>query len=207
MRTWLGRATETVMLVFVLAATAAARVDRVEIFSRADVQDGKPFGRTGAYEKITGRVYFKVNPANIHNRQIVDLDKAKRDALGMVEFSADLYLVKPKDMKNGNGSVLFEVSNRGGKGILRLVNGGNATDPAQEFGDGFLMRQGYTIAWLGWQFDVADQNENLKLYAPIAHALRAAEEHVSPSDDRAKRATYRAEDPAPHGAPQDGFAR
>jgi len=196
MLSWLSRAAWILTLVSLLASSATARVDRVEILSRADVQDGKPFGGIGAYERITGRVYFKVNPANLHNRQIVDLDKAERDSAGEVEFSADLYLLKPKDMKRGNGSVLFEVSNRGGKGILRLVNGGIPTDPAQEFGDGFLMRQGYTIAWLGWQFDVADQNQNLKLYAPIAHAL-LTEEHVSPSDDRAKRAPHQAEDPAP----------
>src|SRR5215831_15184199 len=170
MRIWLVRATEAVLLLSLLAATATARVVRVEILSRADVQDGKPFGRAGAYERITGRVYFRVNPSNIHNRQIVDLAKADHDAANEVEFSADLYLLKPKDMKLGNGSVLFEVSNRGGKGIVRLVNGVNpGSDPSQDLGDGFLMRQGYTVAWLGWQFDVADQNQNLKLYAPVAH--------------------------------------
>jgi Alpha/beta hydrolase domain len=31
------------------------------------------------------------------------------------------------------------------------------------------MREGYTVAWVGWEFDVADHGENLKLYAPIAH--------------------------------------
>ena len=127
-----------------------ARVVRVEITSRADIQEGKPFGNAGAYEKIVGRVYFAVDPANLHNRQIVDLDKAPRNAHGEVEFSADLYLLKPKDMAKGNQAVLFEVSNRGGRGILSLVNGRDG-----EFGDGFLMRQGYTIAWVGWEFDLS----------------------------------------------------
>jgi hypothetical protein len=99
----------------------------------------------------------------------VDLDKAPRNAQGEVEFSADLYLFKPKDMNKGNNAVLFEVSNRGGRGILRLVNGGNSSDANAEIGDGFLLREGYTIAWLGWQFDVADQGQNLRLYAPVAH--------------------------------------
>jgi hypothetical protein len=141
-------------------------VVRVEITSRADIQDGKPFGTTGAYEKITGRVYFAVNPAGPHNRQIVDMDKADRNSQGEVEFSADFYLLRPKDMSKGNDAVLFEVSNRGGKGILRLVNGGG---PSSEFGDGFLMRQGFTVAWLGWQFDLAEQNQNVRLTAPVAH--------------------------------------
>src|SRR6185437_14767052 len=107
----------------ILVSLAQARVVRVEITSRADIQEGKPFGNAGVYEKILGRVYFAVDPANPHNRQIVDLDKAPRNAQGEVEFSADLYLLKPKDMTKGNGSVLFEVSNRGGKGILHIVNG------------------------------------------------------------------------------------
>jgi hypothetical protein len=77
------------------ASAAEAHVTRVEIVSRADVQGGRAFGLAGAYEKIIGRVYFAVDPANIHNRQIVDIDKAPRNAQGEVEFSADLYLYKP----------------------------------------------------------------------------------------------------------------
>lgn len=148
----------------ILVSLAQARVVRVEITSRTDIQEGKPFGNAGAYEKIVGRVYFAVDPLNLHNRQIVDLDKAPRNAHGEVEFSADLYLLKPKDMAKGNQAVLFEVSNRGGRGILALVNGRNG-----EFGDGFLMRQGYTIAWVGWEFDLSSQGERLRLTAPIAY--------------------------------------
>lgn len=160
---------------FALSAVAVdAHVTRVEIVSRSDFQDGKSFGIAGPYEKIVGRVYFSVDPANIHNRQIVDLDKADRNTQGQVEFSADLYILRPKDLSKGNGSVLFEVSNRGGRGIDRLVNGATSADPE---GDGFLMRHGYTIAWVGWEFDVADQGDRLKLYAPIAHDSGGKEIH------------------------------
>src|SRR5882724_10760611 len=141
----------TVLLFFILiSATSPARVVRVKIMSRTDVQEGKPFGNAGPYEKIVGRVYFAVDPANLHNRQIVDLDKAPRNANGEVEFSADLYLLRPKDTNKGNHAVLFEVSNRGGRGILSIVNGRES-----EYGDGFLMREGYTIAWVGWEFDLS----------------------------------------------------
>jgi hypothetical protein len=157
-----------VMFLFSVSG-AGARVRRVEIISRADILDGRAFGLAGPYEKIVGRVYFAVNPDNLHNRLIVDLDKAPRNAQGEVEFSADLYLLKPKDMNKGNNAVLFEVSNRGGKGILHLVNGFNPSSPDGEYGDGFLLREGYTVAWVGWEFDVADHGENLKLYAPVAH--------------------------------------
>ncbi len=197
MRSLLSRTARLLVLHALFAASLHAGVARVEIASRNDIQDGKPFGTAGAYERVIGRVYFKVDPANLHNRQIVDLDKAPRDAKGEVEFSADLYLLKPKDMSQGNGAVLFEVSNRGGRGILRIVNGGNPADPNQEFGDGFLMRQGYTIAWVGWEYDVGDQNQNLRLYAPVARAALTESDHPGPSDDRAKRAPLTAEDPSP----------
>ena len=156
----------------ILVSLAQARVVRVEITSRTEIQEGKPFGNAGAYEKIIGRVYFAVDPANLHNRQIVDLNKAPRNAQGEVEFSADLYLLKPKDMAKRNQAVLFEVSNRGGRGILSLVNGREG-----EFGDGFLMRQGYTIAWVGWEFDLSSQGEHLRLSAPIAHDPGGKEIH------------------------------
>src|SRR6266853_54476 len=159
----------TLALFVSLASSAEAHVTRVEILSRADVQDGRAFGGAGAYERIIGRVYFAVNPKNIHNRQIVDLDKAPRNAQGEVEFSADLYLYKPKDMNKGNGAVLFEVSNRGGRGILRLVDGGSSSEANGEIGDGFLLREGYTIAWLGWQFDLAVEGQKVRLSAPVAH--------------------------------------
>jgi hypothetical protein len=159
------------MAAFVVSLVQA-RVVRVEIASRTDIDNGKPFGPAGAYEKITGRVYFAVDPANVHNQQIVDLDKAPRNAKGEVEFSADLYLLKPKDMAKGNQAVLFEVSNRGGRGILSLVNGREG-----EYGDGFLMRQGYTIAWVGWEFDLSSQGERLRLSAPVAHDADGKEIH------------------------------
>jgi len=156
-------------LIVLLVSTADAHVTRVEIVSREDVQGGRAFGLAGAYEKIVGRVYFAVSPENVHNRQIVDLDKTPRNAQGEVEFSADLHLYKPKDMNKGNGAVLFEVSNRGGRGILRLVDGGTSSDANGEFGDGFLLREGYTIVWLGWQFDLAEDGQKVRLSAPVAH--------------------------------------
>ncbi|MBZ5524081.1 MAG: hypothetical protein LAP21_17740 [Acidobacteriia bacterium] len=164
----------TIVFAALCFSTANARVVRVEVTSRTDIQQGKPFGLAGPYEKITGRVYFAVKPGDPHNRQIVDLEKAARNAQGEVEFSADLYLLCPKDANKGNGSVLFEVSNRGGRGILNIVNGAGG---GNEVGDGFFMNHGYTVAWVGWQYDVADGPQNLKLSAPVAHGEGGAEIH------------------------------
>ncbi|MGC2696441.1 MAG: alpha/beta hydrolase domain-containing protein [Candidatus Angelobacter sp.] len=172
MRSPMLRAAFALLVTCILVSTAEARVVRVEITSRGDIDGGKPFGPAGAYEKITGRVFFAVDPVNLHNRQIVDLDKAPRNAQGEVEFSADLYLSKPKDMAKGNQAVLFEVSNRGGRGIVSLANGRSG-----ELGDGFLMRQGYTVAWVGWECDLSTQGERLRLSAPVAHDPGGKEIH------------------------------
>jgi Alpha/beta hydrolase domain len=163
-------------ILFVLAfATVAARaeVTRVEITSRQDVLNGKAFGSVGAYEKLSGKVYFAVDPNNPRNKIIADLGKAPRNAQGKVEFSADLFILRPKDAARGNGVALFDVVNRGRKGVLGVFNRATGSlDPTAEndFGDGLLMREGYTIVAVGWEFEVRkDREKNLiGLSVPIA---------------------------------------
>ena len=99
--------------------TARAEVTRVEISSRQDVLGGKPFGTVGAYEKLIGKLYFAIDPKNAHNKIIVDLDKAPKNAQGRVEFSADLFILRPKDPSKGNGVIFLDIPNRGGKGLHR----------------------------------------------------------------------------------------
>jgi len=146
-----------------------AEVTRIEIASPTDVLGGKPFGAAGAYEKIVGKVFFSVDPAHPRNKAVVDLDKAPRDADGRVTFSADLYVLAPKDAARGNGVAFFDVLNRGRKNILGDYNRAPVVpDPTAEgdFGDGFLMQQGYTLVWLGWQFDIPHRGGLMGLDAP-----------------------------------------
>jgi len=150
-----------------------ARVTGIEIAHRADVLGGQSFGSAGAYEKLSGRINFAVQPGTPANRRIVDLELAPRNAAGDVEFSADFFILKPKDPARGNGAMLCEVSNRGGKGMLSIIDRGSASlDPtaAADFGDGFLLKRGFTLAWVGWQADVLPGGAWLHLYAPVAHA-------------------------------------
>src|SRR2546430_8176197 len=79
-----------VTLFVFLASSVEAHVTRVEILSREDVQGGRAFGLAGVYERIIGRVYFAVSPENVHNRQIVDLDKAPRNANRSEEHTSEL---------------------------------------------------------------------------------------------------------------------
>ncbi|HEX8678535.1 MAG TPA: alpha/beta hydrolase domain-containing protein, partial [Chthoniobacterales bacterium] len=160
-----------VLVLAALAGIADAGVQRVEIVSRADVLDGKAFGDAGAYEKLIGKVHFAVKPEAAPNKFIVDLEKAPRNQAGEVEFSADFYVLRPKAAARSSGSVLLEIPNRGGKGILAIMHGGKGSrDPTteEEFGDGFLMRRGVTVAWLGWQWDARDEANIMRLHAPRA---------------------------------------
>jgi hypothetical protein len=143
-----------------------ARVIRVEIASRTDVLNGKAFGDAGAYERITGRVYFSLATANPHNMRIVDLGNAVNLKNGEVEFSSDFVAIRPKDAQKGNGSMLLEIPNRGRGRIVALVDGGD-WDLTNDPGDAWLLRNGFTVMSLGWQWD-ADGPEALRLLAPVA---------------------------------------
>src|SRR4051812_13071765 len=76
-------------LAFLVAASASARVVRIEVTSRADY----PLG----YERIQGRVTYSLDPKNPHNAAIADLTRE-------VEFTGDVDIVRPK---NGGNGVLF----------------------------------------------------------------------------------------------------
>jgi alpha/beta hydrolase family protein len=153
------------------ARAVRAEVTRVEISSRQDVLGGKSFGSVGAYEKLSGKVYFAVDPKNSHNKIIVDLDKAPKNAQGRVEFSADLFILRPKDASKGNGVIFLDIPNRGGKALLGTFNHAKGSqDPTteEEFGDGLLMREGYTLVSVGWEFDVPKKKNLVLLDAPVA---------------------------------------
>src|SRR5579859_3899891 len=143
-----------------------ARVIRVEVTSSTEVLGGKSFGNTGPYERLAGRVYFSLPVKNPHNMGIVDLKNAVNLKNGEVEFSAEFMAVCPKDRRKGNGSLLLEVPNRGRSRIIGLVDGGD-WDVASDTGDGWLLRNGYTVVSLGWQWDAAGQ-EALRFFAPVA---------------------------------------
>jgi hypothetical protein len=134
-----------------------AEVTRVTITSREIVAGGQSFGATGQYEKLRGTIEFALNPTDRHNARIVDLEHAPRDKDGRVHFTSDLYVIRPVEADRGNGVLFFEISNRGRKGLLGRFNRAAASnDPTTtaDFGDGFLLREGYTLVWVGWEFDV-----------------------------------------------------
>ena len=94
-------------------APSSAELTRVEITRRVDVLNGKAFGDVGPYEKLHGKAYFAIDPQHPRNQVIADIGLAPRNREGKVEFSADLFILKPKDSARGNGVVFFDVVNRG----------------------------------------------------------------------------------------------
>src|SRR5438093_1511473 len=149
-----------VIAALVLALTPSlseARVVRLRIETREVVLNGRAFGAVGPYEKLVGRVDFGLDPTLPANDIVVDLKLAPRNTRGEVEASADFYLLKPLDPSRGNGRLFYEVGNRGGKSMLTTFQKAAASlnpKTESEFGDGALMRQGFTLLWMGWQWDV-----------------------------------------------------
>ena len=167
---WL-RSVSSWLVFFLISSPLFARVTGFEISSREDLIGGKSFGLAGPYEKISGRILYAIDPAHPANRRITDIDNAPTNPDGEVEFSADFFLLKPKQIRRGNRAVFFEVSNRGGKALLLYFNRASRSsnfENAAELGDGFLMRHGYTVLWLGWQFDTPPIKGRLRLYPPVA---------------------------------------
>lgn len=159
------------LLAFLLLVSSAhAALVKVYVVDRSDVMGGADTGPAGPYERILARAHFAVDPSLPANRLIPDLDLAPRNAAGLVEFSADLHVLKPRDPARGNGTLLFDVVNRGGKTLLAMFHTGQrggGADPleAAHLGDQFLLRRGYTLVWLGWQ---ADLEQGMRLEAPVA---------------------------------------
>jgi hypothetical protein len=174
----------TLCVIALLPCLAAAEVTKVTITSRTVIANGEAFGATGAYEKLTGRIEFALDPANLHNQAIVDLNRAATDTDRRVHFAADLYVLRPVDAARGNGTMLFEIANRGTRGLLGRFNRARGSrDPAAEdYGDGFLMKEGYTLVWVGWQFDVAPPL--LRVEAPLANVSGRARISFIPDEKR-----------------------
>ena len=146
-------------------------VTRLEIKSRQPYGNGRAFGEVGAYEQLDGAVYFAVDPGHPDNSLIADINLAPRNGEGLVEFSADFRILRPVATERSSRTLFLDVLNRGRGRALKLFNDAeDEADPSAPLdpGNGFLMRQGYTIAWCGWQHDVPEAAGLLGIDAPQA---------------------------------------
>ena len=159
------------VLALLAAGSARAELVSVEWHTREPFAKGQSFGKAGAYERLSGVATFAVDPRHARNRPIVDLDLAPRNAKGLVEFRADVFILAPRDVTRGNGALLYDVYNRGNKLALGMFNdapGGNDPSTLEHAGNGFLFRMGYTVAWCGWIGELLPGEGRMLLAAPRA---------------------------------------
>src|SRR5436190_8554518 len=157
--------------VVLVAPSVEARITKIEITSvESPTFEGRTFGSVGAYEKLRGKAYGEVDPRDRRNRVITDVELAPRNARGNVEYSMDIYILKPVNLRDGNGKLFVEVNNRGNKllGAFNGSGGGNNPTTAADAGDAFLMNQGYSLAWNGWDISAPAGNNNLTITVPVA---------------------------------------
>ena len=154
----------TALLWLIALGAVQAEVVRVEVTERKNLPiSGLQF------ERIAGRVYFAIDPAAEANQRIADIALAPTNADGKVEFSSDFLIFRPTTELQSNGTALVEVPNRGRPLMFSGLNidsrGEMRTE--EDFGDAFTLREGFTMAWVGWQFDVPQREGSFKLYAPV----------------------------------------
>jgi hypothetical protein len=104
-------------------AIVEIKIDAVEPFA-----GGQGFGEAGSYLRIRGIAKGELDPAAPENSVIVDLDKAARNALGMIEYEADFFILRPAEPRPANSVLVYDVTNRGRKMIFNLLDdtSGNA---------------------------------------------------------------------------------
>lgn len=158
---WIGPVLRALAVLLLVAHAAAAEVVRIDVQRRDDF---------GTHTRVIGRVHFAVDPMAAANRGITDLVLAPRNADGRVEFSGDLLVFLPKSSAGARGTVFLEVVNRGRDQSIAIMSDARQRSLRPEdwdMGDRFVLDRGFTVAFLGWQFDVRP-DDGLTFQAPLA---------------------------------------
>jgi hypothetical protein len=161
--------TGTLALMPIGQPSAEARVVKIVVEKTRPFAEGKTFGSTGAFERLDGTVYVEVDPRDPHNAVIVNLDKAPRNARGLVELSTPFFIVKPVDMKRGNGKLFYGINNRGNPiefthSTFPVLPQGSSPDLT----DGLIFKLGYTYVDAGWAGDIVTTATRLGATLPVA---------------------------------------
>jgi hypothetical protein len=144
------------------ASSAEARVTRFVVEERIPFADGMEWGKAGAYERLKGTAYMEVDPRDLLNAVIVNLDRAPLNEREMVQFSSPFLILKPVDMRRGNHKLWYGINNRGNcielgfRGFPRPVTPTPSCNPiaAADVGeDNILLREGYAFVDAGWHGD------------------------------------------------------
>jgi hypothetical protein len=139
-----------VALASICSAAVEAKVTRLEITNTervdppANAQPGTP-----PYERLTGKFYGELDPADPRNALITDIRLAPKNARGKVEYVGTFSLMKPADPAKASGVLMYTVVNRGN---------GSASASAD----------GHISLVSGWQGDVVPTATNQTIQVPRA---------------------------------------
>jgi hypothetical protein len=142
-----------------------------EILDRTPFADGHEFGDSGAYERLRGWVHYAVDPGATAQADIADIDKAPVNADGLVEFSAEILILRPVDADKGNKRIFYDYGNRGSLRAVQYYNDApHSNDPKtlEHAGNGYMFRRGYTVVWSAWQGDLLPGDGRVVMRLPVA---------------------------------------
>ena len=185
-----------------LAQPLAAKVLKFEVVRiESPAFEGRSFGAVGTYDRIIARLTIGVAPSDPHNTVIVDIDRAPRNAQGLVEATTDVEILRPTVAANGNRGLIYDVVNRGSKRLFGYFNdapGNEDLAKAADAGSGFLMSRGYSVVWTGWQGDLGTGGGRLTMSVPTVPQISgpAREEFIfdHAEDPASARLSYSAAD-------------
>lgn len=151
------------------SATLASVVERFEIVSRAPAFAGAPFEGGGEYETIVAVAHMRINPRHPANRAIADIDHAGEPG-AWIAYKTDVVILRPREPARASGTLLVELPNRGNRLFAVMANDTPSGPGAASAGNGFTMRRGHTMAWIGWQGNVplAANGSALGMQLPLA---------------------------------------
>ena len=144
-------------------------VEKIEIINKFNYADGKIFRNKKSYEQIDAIVTFCVDPKSHINESIIDINLIPTDDDGKFRFRADFSIVKPFGTYSSDEKILLELPNRGRRKVVDTLNRTNE-EPSHSPspGDGFLFNHGFTVASIGWQWDVYNSDILMGLESPNA---------------------------------------
>ena len=174
--------TRRLIVAFALAASASvplpaeAHITRIVIEparSESPTFEGRTFGadgKVGPYEKLRGKAYGEVDPDDPRNALITDLRLAPRNARGNVEYSMDVFILKPIDLSRGNHKLFLDFNNRGDLRVAALNDAATSNNPtkAAQAGTGSIMDLGFTLGGNGCDFGASTPDDGMTIQVPIA---------------------------------------
>ncbi|MFT5450086.1 MAG: hypothetical protein ACI9DC_005289 [Gammaproteobacteria bacterium] len=142
-----------------------------EISDHTPFAEGHEFGTVGAYERLRGWVHYAVDPKAPAQADIVDIDKAPVNAKGLVEFAAEVFILRPAAPDRGNKRIFYDYGNRGSLRAVQYFNEApHSNDPnaLRDAGNGYFFHRGYTLVWSAWQGDLLPGDKRVVMELPIA---------------------------------------